>query len=357
MSSNARKNRPNVPTRFRENLNLREAVDTVTRQADDTRPVALGLNEIVEDIDDLQVRADGLHEPTVQQYTTILENGGELPPVVVFDTGQEMLLAAGYHRIEAHRRAGREAIEAIIRKGDRLAAIEYAEEDNLTHGLPLTNEDKKTMLLARLRRGHEWINISNREIARRLGVSAPTIGNWIRDFESTVKNFTVERTKTVGADGKVRDTSDIGSKQQDTSQSTVQNYAVETGDREAYNRKMRDIGVEEAIDDLDNDSERRVTITQNGRTVDRAPVPTGQVRMGPDKRLMVERDDEQPVETSNANDVGIMISEVRESLQVIYQVLGKQPINALEPHLYALDEVFNDVINIQEFIRNRIDSQ
>jgi len=49
-----------------------------------------------------------------------------LPPLVVFDTPEGLLLADGYHRLAAARRRGLETIEAEVRSGSRHDALRYA---------------------------------------------------------------------------------------------------------------------------------------------------------------------------------------------------------------------------------------
>ncbi len=49
-----------------------------------------------------------------------------LPPIVVFDTAEGLLLADGYHRVPAARRRGLETIEAEVRRGSRHDALRYA---------------------------------------------------------------------------------------------------------------------------------------------------------------------------------------------------------------------------------------
>jgi IMP dehydrogenase len=49
-----------------------------------------------------------------------------LTPVVVFDTEVGLLLADGYHRVAAALRAGRDEIEADVRKGSRHDALDFA---------------------------------------------------------------------------------------------------------------------------------------------------------------------------------------------------------------------------------------
>ena len=52
----------------------------------------------------------------------------ELPPVVVFDTGDGLLLADGHHRVAAARRRGADTVDAEIRRGSRSDALRYAVE-------------------------------------------------------------------------------------------------------------------------------------------------------------------------------------------------------------------------------------
>jgi len=59
----------------------------------------------------------------VQRYAEMLD---ALPPVVVFDTKEGLLLADGYHRVAAARRRGQETVEAEVRLGSRRAALWYA---------------------------------------------------------------------------------------------------------------------------------------------------------------------------------------------------------------------------------------
>lgn len=157
----------------------------------------------------LQVRVDGLNEGTVQNYMAVLENGDTLPAIVVFrlpDGG--LLLSSGFHRIEAHKRLGLVEIAAEIREGTRQDAIRFAFEDNKSHGLPLSNKDKKAYMLARLE-DEMWSQIGNREIARQLGISHVTVMRWIEEHNSTGTNVPVTRTQVVGADGRTYNTEKI----------------------------------------------------------------------------------------------------------------------------------------------------
>ena len=59
----------------------------------------------------------------VKRYAEILD---ALPPVVVFDTGEGLLLVDGCHRVAAARCRDLETIEAEVRQGSRNDALQYA---------------------------------------------------------------------------------------------------------------------------------------------------------------------------------------------------------------------------------------
>lgn len=64
-----------------------------------------------------------LDDGRVKRYAGTLDT---LPPVVVFDTGEGLLLADGYHRVAAARQRGQETIKAEVRCGSRHDALMYA---------------------------------------------------------------------------------------------------------------------------------------------------------------------------------------------------------------------------------------
>jgi DNA-directed RNA polymerase subunit RPC12/RpoP len=71
--------------------------------------------------------------------------------------------------------------EATVYAGTRRDAEEYAATCNARHGLPMSNEDKRAAARRLLEIHPEW---SNREIARRLGVSHPFVGKVRRALEA-----------------------------------------------------------------------------------------------------------------------------------------------------------------------------
>ena len=59
----------------------------------------------------------------VERYAEMLN---VLPPVVVFEVREGLLLADGYHRVAAARLRGQEMLEAEVRRGSRHDALRYA---------------------------------------------------------------------------------------------------------------------------------------------------------------------------------------------------------------------------------------
>lgn len=65
---------------------------------------SLRIDEIKADFEAYAYR-DDLDGETVKRYQQIID---DLPPVDVFNTEEGLILAGGYHRLEAHRQEGRE---------------------------------------------------------------------------------------------------------------------------------------------------------------------------------------------------------------------------------------------------------
>ncbi len=107
----------------------------------------------------------------VDELAAVVADGaGALDPVVVFYDGAAYWLADGFHRVAAYAKAGRAIIRAEVNQGTRRDAVLYACGANAKHGLRRTNADKRRAVETLLR-DDEWTQWSDREIARRCGVS------------------------------------------------------------------------------------------------------------------------------------------------------------------------------------------
>lgn len=123
------------------------------------------------------IRTDGgtqsraaLNPAVVEDYAQIVRDGTDFPPVVVFHDGKKYWLADGFHRMAAYEKAGATEIAADIRQGDKRDAILFSVGANAEHGLRRTNDDKRRAVMVLLN-DKEWSQWSDREIAKRCGVS------------------------------------------------------------------------------------------------------------------------------------------------------------------------------------------
>jgi hypothetical protein len=133
-------------------------------------------------------------------------SGSTTPPVVVFgEMAGEYWLADGYHRCHAAGIAGLQTIACDVRPGGRREAILHSVGANAEHGWRRSNDDKRKAVQTLLNDA-EWAGWSDREIARRCGVSHTTVQNLrpasgkvcqIDPYRQTIRK--VERNGTVYA--------------------------------------------------------------------------------------------------------------------------------------------------------------
>ena len=197
-------------------------------------------------LDIKEIRLDGgtqsrvkLSEETVSEFADSYRAKIEFPPVVVFwdGPGDDAWLADGFHRVYAAKRVGRTRIAADIRQGDKRDAILYSVGANSEHGLRRTNADKRkavTMLL----RDEEWGKRSDRWIAERCGVSAPTVA---ATRAATAK--LLQSTARAGQDGRTIDISKIGKGPRVDTAKTLTTTQRRTAKRDLRIKEMADTGM------------------------------------------------------------------------------------------------------------------
>lgn len=111
---------------------------------------------------DIQTRAQ-LDDETINEYSAEMRAGTEFPPVILFQFADgTLLLADGFHRVAAARKAGRTDIQAEVRVGERQEAVTYALGANTQHGLRRTSADKRRCVEVALR---EFADFSDRRLA------------------------------------------------------------------------------------------------------------------------------------------------------------------------------------------------
>jgi hypothetical protein len=137
-----------------------------------------------------------IDEATVADYTGTMIRCDQFPPVVVFRENGDFVLADGFHRVRAARKARFSAIAAEIRRGGRLDALKYSLRANHAHGLRRANEDKRHAVTLALR---EFAHLSDGSISVLVGVSQPFASILRRELKSVLSS-----EKRVGLDGKAR---------------------------------------------------------------------------------------------------------------------------------------------------------
>jgi hypothetical protein len=101
----------------------------------------------------------------VDEYAEAMREGDEFPPLVVFQEGDSCILADGFTRHAAAKRAERTSIDCEVRAGGLRDAMLFAAGANATHGRPRSTADKRRAVL-KLLNDDEWCIWSDREIAR-----------------------------------------------------------------------------------------------------------------------------------------------------------------------------------------------
>lgn len=140
---------------------------------------------------DTQLRSE-THQDVVQTYAQNMLDGDVFPPIVVYYDGISYWLSDGFHRFLAVQQIEKDEILTEVREGTRRDALLYAAEANRKHGLQLSHKDKRRVVTLFLN-DVEWSKWSDREIARRCGVSHP----FVSSLRSSLENVTSdERTYT-----------------------------------------------------------------------------------------------------------------------------------------------------------------
>lgn len=167
--------------------------------SNDSAPATLPIAQIRRD-GGTQPR-QGMDEDAVNDYANALRNGERLPAVDVMFDGAAYWLFDGFHRTEAHMRAGLADIAVTIHRGTLEDAQWRSFGANKGHGLRRSNADKERAVRAALRHVN-GVGLSNVQIARHVGVDDKTVARYRGEMESTSE---IPRLPTrTGADGKER---------------------------------------------------------------------------------------------------------------------------------------------------------
>ncbi len=167
-----------------------------------------------------QIRMDGGTQPrarlsiaTIDEYAQAMMDGMIFPPVEVYHDGIEYWLADGFHRVQAALKADMTVIEATVTQGTVADAQWHSFSANKAHGLQRTNEDKEQAVRAALRHA-KAAGLSDREIARHLGVHGTTVGKYRAEMVSSAEIQQIDtRTVSRGDSSYKQATANIGKSQ------------------------------------------------------------------------------------------------------------------------------------------------
>lgn len=114
-------------------------------------------------------------DAVIDEYCEAIKCGAKFPPITVFSNGVEYYLVDGFHRYFANKKAGGiDEIEAEVHEGTKRDAILHSASVNGTHGLRLTNQDKRKHVLVLLN-DEEWKYWTDSAIAKHCKVTQPFV--------------------------------------------------------------------------------------------------------------------------------------------------------------------------------------
>jgi N6-adenosine-specific RNA methylase IME4/ParB-like chromosome segregation protein Spo0J len=152
----------------------------VKREKANKKPVKSTPSSVKPGQQDLRIeliRTDGgtqsrvaLNSETISEYADAMQDGALFPPVTVFYDGDTYWLADGFHRFAAVKRLDLKNILCDVKQGTQREAVLFSVGANAQHGLRRTNDDKRRAV-TRLLEDSEWQQWSDREIAKKCGVS------------------------------------------------------------------------------------------------------------------------------------------------------------------------------------------
>ncbi len=125
----------------------------------------------------------------------LAEASSPLPPIMVHQP--TMRVIDGVHRVRAAQLKNRREIEARLLQCDENDAFVLAVKANVTHGLPLSREDRAAAAVRIITGQPQW---SDRAVAAATGLSDKTVSR----IRERIANQTPQPVSRIGRDGRVR---------------------------------------------------------------------------------------------------------------------------------------------------------
>lgn len=136
-------------------------------------------------------------DSVIDEYCESIKCGAKFPQLTVFTNGVEYYLVDGFHRYFAYKKAGGiDFVDADIHEGTKRDAILYSASVNGTHGLRLTNKDKRKHVLVLLN-DSEWSQWTDTLIAKHCKVTQQFVSKVRREINDIQKDIISKSIKTV----------------------------------------------------------------------------------------------------------------------------------------------------------------
>jgi hypothetical protein len=130
---------------------------------------------------DVNVRDD---ESAIIEYAASLRRGDYFPPCVAFWSGSEFILASGFLRCKAMKRANVSFVTVDVRRGDKSDATLFAIGSNSKHGRRLTERDRRWKLGVFLKEPGLQ-DMSDEVLARMFGFESEVVEKMRRELSET----------------------------------------------------------------------------------------------------------------------------------------------------------------------------
>ncbi len=132
--------------------------------------------------DDVKYPREHINEDAVHEYSEAMKNKVHMPEIEVYRSGGTFWLSDGRHRLEAGKMAGMTTIWAKVYQGTQRDAILHSIEANASHGVRMTNADKRKAVTILLQ-DPEWRWWANNAIAEHCRVSADLVKSVRAEYE------------------------------------------------------------------------------------------------------------------------------------------------------------------------------
>ena len=136
-----------------------------------------------------------INEEIVAEYAEAMKCGAKFTPVTLFFDGVQFWLADGFHRYHASKAAEMLDILADVHEGTKRDARLFSASANGTHGMRLSNADKRRSVLVLLL-DKEWSAWSDNQIAKHCHVTHPFVGKLRSEISGAKKEAKVVTVTT-----------------------------------------------------------------------------------------------------------------------------------------------------------------